>query len=90
MKDKNNFFIKRIIAFLSCTKIYFIHGDIFSFKIPKNLIFSAFFFFFFFAEADTKKHRYGSAKASNAALVKRYDRIIKNDHMINCAIFFCK
>ena len=47
MKDKNNFFIKRIIAFLSCTKIYFIHEDIFSFKIPKNLITSAFFFFFF-------------------------------------------
>ena len=27
--DKNNFFIKRNIAFLSWTKIYFILGDIF-------------------------------------------------------------
>ena len=56
------------------------------FKIPKNLITSA----FFFAEADTKKHRYASAKASNAALVKLTDWIIKNDHVINCAMFFCK
>ena len=29
VKDKNNFFIKRNIAFLSWTKIYFILGDIF-------------------------------------------------------------
>ena len=29
VKDKNNFFIKRSIAFLSWTKIYFILGDIF-------------------------------------------------------------
>ena len=49
MKDKNNFFIKRNVAFLSWTKIYFILGDTF-FKIPKNLITSA----YFFAEADTK------------------------------------
>ena len=64
MKDKNNFFIKRHIAFLS-TNIYFILGDIF-FKIAKNLI-TSFNYLFFFAEADTKKHRYASAKASNAA-----------------------
>ena len=56
------------------------------FKIPKNLITSA----FFFAEADTKKHRYASAKASNAALVKLADWTIKNDHVINRAMFFCK
>ena len=55
-------------------------------EIPKNLVTSA----FFFAEADTKKHRYASAKASNAALVKLTDWIIKNDHVINCAMFFCK
>ena len=42
VKDKNNFFIKRNIAFLSWTKIYFVLGDI-SFKIPKSLITSAFF-----------------------------------------------
>ena len=29
VKDKNNIFIKRNIAFLSCTKTYFILGDIF-------------------------------------------------------------
>ena len=38
----------------------------------------------------TKKHGYASAKASNAALVKLTDWIIKNDHVINCAMFFCK
>ena len=43
VKDKNNFFIKRNIAFLSWTKIYPILGDTFFFKIPKNLITSAFF-----------------------------------------------
>ena len=42
MKDKNNFFIKRSIAFLSWTKIYLILESKF-FKIPKNLITSAFF-----------------------------------------------
>ena len=55
-------------------------------KISKNLIASA----FFFAEADTKKHRYASTKASNVALVKLTDSIIKNDHVINCALFFGK
>ena len=29
VKDKNNFFIKRNIAFFSWTKVYFILGDIF-------------------------------------------------------------
>ena len=42
VKDKNNFFIKRNIALLCWTKIYFIFGGIF-FKIPKNLITSVFF-----------------------------------------------
>ena len=44
----------------------------------------------FLAEADIKKHRCALAKASNAALVKLTDWIIKNDHVINCAMFFCK
>ena len=68
------------------TKIHFILGDVLFFKISKNLIASA----FFLAEADTKKHRYASAKASNVALVKLTDSIIKNDHVINCALFFGK
>ena len=44
----------------------------------------------FFAEVYTKKHKCASANASNAALVKLTDWIIKNDHVINCAMFFCK
>ena len=48
---------------------YILLSETYFFKIPKNLITSA----FFFAEADTKKHRYASAKASNAALVKLTD-----------------
>ena len=77
-------FIKRNIAFLSWTNIYFIPETFF--KIAKNLITSA----SFFTKASTKKDRYASAKASNAALVKLTDWIIKNDHAINCAMFFCK
>ena len=77
VKDKNNFFIKWNIVFFSWTKIYFILGDIF-FKIPKNLITLV----SFLAEADTKRHRYVLAKASNTAMVKLTDWIIKNDHVI--------
>ena len=44
----------------------------------------------FFAEADTKKHRYASGKTSNTALVKLTHWIIKNDHVINYALFFYK
>ena len=32
-------------------------------------------------------HRYTSAKASNSALVKLTNCIIKNDHVINCVVF---
>ena len=63
--------------------------DVFFFKIPKNLIASD-FFIFLFAEADTKTYRYASTKAWNATLVKLNYWIIKNDHVINCALFFCK
>ena len=38
-------------------------------------------------EADTKKHRYALAKASNVALVKLTDWIIENDHVTDCAMF---
>ena len=78
VKDKNNF-IKQNIAFLSWTKIYFILEDIF-FEIPWNLITSA----FFLPRQILKNIRYPSAKVSNA------DWIIKNDHEINCAMFFRK
>ena len=56
VKDKSNFFIQQNIAFF-LTYICFILGTCF-FKIPKNLITSAFFFFIIiiiiFTEADTK------------------------------------
>ena len=78
----------KITFLLSETLLFFLKHILFSeiyfFKIPKNLITSAFFF------ADTEKHRYASAKASNTALVKLTDWIIKDDHVINCAMFFCK
>ena len=69
VKDKNNFFIKRNIAFLSWAKIYFILGDIFVLRFPRIELLHH----LFFAETDTKKHRYASAKASNAPLVKLTD-----------------
>ena len=57
VKDKNNFFIKQNIAF------FYLFLETYFFKILKNLI----------AEADAEKHRYASAKPSNAALVKHTD-----------------
>ena len=57
VKDKNNFFIKWNISFLN-KNIFFILGEVFFFKIPNNLIASA----FFFAEAYTKKHRYADCR----------------------------
>ena len=45
---------------------------------------------FFLPEADAKKHRYASANALNAALIKLTDWIIKNDNVINCALLFYK
>ena len=72
VKDKNTFSIKQNIAFTFQRNTYFILGDVFFFKIPKNLIASA----FFFVEEDTKKHKYASAKASNAALVKTLKMIM--------------
>ena len=89
VKDKNNCFIKRDIAFLFWTKMCFILGDIFFFFFfwdSKNLITSP----FCFVDADTKKHRIASAKVSDAALVKLTDWIIKNVHVVICAWFFCK
>ena len=42
VKDKNNFLIKRNIALLSWKKLFYSRRYIY-FKIPKNLIISAFF-----------------------------------------------
>ena len=44
----------------------------------------------FFAEADTKNKDMPRQKPQIIALVKLTDWIIKNDHVINCAMFFCK
>ena len=89
VKDKNIIFIMQNVAFLFWTKIYFILGDIF-FKIPKYFSNTSASFFFFLPRQIVKKNRYASAKASNAALVKLSDWIIKNDHVIKCAMYFCK
>ena len=90
-KTKITFLLSETLLFCLEQKYILFSGTCF-FKIPNNLIISA----FFFAEADTKKHRYASAKTSNdmqlakTALVKLTDWIIKNDHVINCAMLFCK
>ena len=84
-KTKITFFWSKTLLFLSWTRVYFILGDIF-FKIRKNLITSAFFYLL----RQILKNRYASVKAANAALVKLTKLIIKNDHVINCAMFFCK
>ena len=76
-KTKITFLLSETLFFFLEQKIYFILGDIF-FKIPKNLITLV----SFLAEADTKRHRYVLAKASNTAMVKLTDWIIKNDHVI--------
>ena len=71
-KTKITFLLSETLLFFLEQK-YILFLETYFFKIPKNLITSA----FFFAEADTKKHRYASAKASNAALVKLTDWILK-------------
>ena len=71
--DTPGFFFSFILLLNACrlyeqgAKIYLILGDIL-FKTPKNLILGI-----YFAEADTKKHRYASAKTSNTAQAKRTD-----------------
>ena len=73
VKVKNNLLLSEtMLSFFKQKHTLFL--ETYFFKIPKNLIASA----FFIAEADTKKHRYPSAKASNAALVK----LIKSLKMI--------
>ena len=88
VKVKRTFVLSEPSLFSSQQNIYFFHGDKFFFKIAKNLIAcSVFIYFFFSVKADTKNHRFASAKSSNAALVKLTDLIIKNDHAIVCC--FC-
>ena len=82
MKSSLKIVWKRNIAFLFSTKYIFYSWRHIFFKIPKNLI--ACSVFVFFVKADTKNHRFASAKSSNAALVKLTDLIIKNDHAIVC------
>ena len=60
-----SFFKQKYILFLEALEAYF-------FKIPKNLVATAFFFFFCRGRYH-RKHRYASVKASNAALVKLTD-----------------
>ena len=68
---QNNCFLSETLLFFLEQK-YILFSEKYFFKIPKNLITSA-FFNFFFAETDTKKHKYASIKASNTALVKLTD-----------------
>ena len=83
VKDKNNLFIKQNIAFLSSTKI-FLFLEKYFFTIVKNLIISA---FFFFVEADILKSIDMPRKKPQ---MLHWENVIKNDHVINCAMFFCK
>ena len=84
-KTKITFLLNETLFFFPEQK-YIWFSETYFLMVPKNLITSV----FFFAEVGTEKHRYASAKASNAALVKLTDWIIENGHVINCAMFFCK
>ena len=44
VKDKNNFFIRRNIAFFFLEQKYILFSETYFFKIPKNIITSALFF----------------------------------------------
>ena len=68
VKDKKSFLLSETLLFFFKQK-YILFLETFIFKIPGNLIASA----FFLSRQILKKHRYASAKASNAALVKLTD-----------------
>ena len=74
---KRKFLLSETLLFFLEQK-YILFLETYFSKTPKNLITSV----ISFGEADTKRHRYALAKASNAALVKRTDWIIKNDRVI--------
>ena len=68
VKAKITFLLSETLLFFFKQK-YILFLETFIFKIPGNLIASA----FFLSRQILKKHRYASAKASNAALVKLTD-----------------
>ena len=84
-KTKRTFLLSETLIFF-LKQEYILFSEKYFFQFLKNLITWA----FFFAEEDTKKQRHTWAKASNATLVKLTDWIIKNDHVINFVIFFCR
>ena len=65
---QNNCLLSETLLFFLEQK-YILFSEKYFFKIPKNLITSA----FFFLPRHTKKHKYASIKPSNAALVKLTD-----------------
>ena len=83
-KKKTTFLLSETLLFFLEQK-YISFSETYFFKIPKNLITSA-----FFLPRQILKNRYILAKASNAELVKVTDWIIKNNHVISCAMYFCK
>ena len=91
MKSSLKIMWKRKIKFLlSETLLFFLEQNIF---YSWRLIFLRFLGMnylssFFFAETDNKKH--ASEKTLNATQVKLIDWVIKNDHVINCVMFFWK
>ena len=66
-------------------KLTFLLSEILLFLFKQKYIFFLETYFF-----KIPKNLIASTKVSNAALVKLTDWIIKNDHVINCALFFCK
>ena len=83
-KIKITFLLSKTLIFFLEQK-YILFSETYFFKIPKNLITSA-----YFLPRQILKNKYALAKVSNAALVKLTDWIIKNDHVINCMMFFWK
>ena len=76
------FLLSELLLFCFKRK-YILFLETYFFKIPKNLIASTFL-------SSRGRSKNASEKASNVAVVKRTDWNIKNDHVINCALFFCK
>ena len=65
-------------------KLTFLLSEILLFFFKQKYIFFLETYFF-----KIPKNLIASTEVSNAALVKLTDWIIKNDHVINCALFFC-
>ena len=93
--------MKSSLKIVGKTKITFLLSETLLFFLEQKYIFFLETYFlrflrinylsiFFLSRQILKKHRFASVKASNASLVKLTDWIIKNDHVISCAMFFCK